>query len=39
MRSPQTLNGMMKSILEGRPALEAEVNKTAEVAGPLREKG
>ncbi len=39
MRSPQTLNGMMKSILEGRPALEAEVNKTAEVAGHLWEKG
>ncbi len=39
MRSPQTLNGMMKSILVGRPALEAEVNKTAEVAGHLWEKG
>ncbi len=32
-------NYSMKSILEGRPALEAEVMKVAEVAGYLWEKG
>ena len=29
----------MKSILENRPALAAEVNKVAEVAGYLWQKG
>ena len=29
----------MKSILEGRPALKAEIEKTAEVAGYLWQNG
>lgn len=30
---------MMKSILEGRPGLAREINKVAEVAGYLWQKG